>query len=157
MKPFLELTLKKDTEYPICLLCTEDGEKHEAEVKLLALQLLFKPRLFTLPSTATILAFIFLSSCWQLRGGFVHLPWRFHFPGNGNKKDSAVIETKKMYMLFFQSRFHMQQKWNQLQLCRNVRKLTFSPRDFQKKNSWNTYYIFLILTTAESQQKSFRE
>lgn len=75
---------------------------------------------------------MFLYACWQLRGGFVYLPWRFHFPVNGNKQDSAVIQTKKIYMFSFQSRFHMQQKWNHLQLCRNVIKLALSLRDFQK-------------------------
>lgn len=27
----LELTLKKETEYPICLFCTEDGEKYKRQ------------------------------------------------------------------------------------------------------------------------------
>lgn len=101
MKPFLDLTLRKETRYPIHLLCYRGWRKsEETEVKVPPLQLPFKSMPFIGPSIFTILAFIILSACWPLIGGFVPLPWRFHFPGTGNAKIlQQTLKQKDLHVL----------------------------------------------------------
>lgn len=86
-----------------------DRKKHKRPW-LRPLQFPFKSKLFRGVFFSTILAFIFLSGCWPLTGGLFHkhLPKSFYFPEMVIKNSSRPWN-KQTYM-FFESRFHMQQK-----------------------------------------------
>lgn len=106
MKPFLELILKKETRYPICPLCYRGWKRSISKGATISASVQYNNvyRTFYLYHYIISLPlqnFIILSVCWQLIAGFVHLPWRFNFPGNGNKKGlQQSLKQKDLHVVF---------------------------------------------------------